>query len=68
MIQAKWTNIILDEMQENLAANRPDIPTEKPIRLRTLRNQAIPDVLVEGHEPLIETLKLPPPPPRPARS
>ena len=28
-VQAKWTNQILDEMQRNLGANRPDIPPEK---------------------------------------
>ncbi|GLZ08679.1 hypothetical protein Acsp03_61450 [Actinomadura sp. NBRC 104412] len=60
-VQAKWTNAILDEVQENLAANRPDIPTEKLTRLRNLMNKAVPDVLVEGYEPLIETLKLPDP-------
>ena len=61
LVQAKWTNTILDEMQENLCRNRPDISTEKLTRLRTLMNRAVPDVLVEGHEPLIETLKLPDP-------
>jgi predicted nucleic acid-binding protein len=61
LVQAKWTNTILDEMQENLGANRPDIPAEKLTRLRTLMNRAVPDVLVEGYEPLIDTLKLPDP-------
>ncbi|TYK47025.1 PIN domain-containing protein [Actinomadura decatromicini] len=61
LVQAKWTNAILDEMQENLAANRPDIPPEKLARLRALMNQAVPDILVEGYEPLIEGLKLPDP-------
>jgi hypothetical protein len=28
-LQAKWTSRILDEMQRNLAADRPDIPEEK---------------------------------------
>lgn len=61
LVQAKWTNAILDEMQANLAANRPDISAEKLARLRALMNRAIPDVLVEGYEPLIEALKLPDP-------
>lgn len=59
LVQAKWTNAILDEIEENLAANRPDISREKLTRLRDLMNQAIPDVLVEGYEPLIDALKLP---------
>jgi predicted nucleic acid-binding protein len=61
LVQAKWTNAILDEMQENLAANRPDIPAAKLTRLRALMSRAVPDVLVEGYEPLIEALKLPDP-------
>jgi predicted nucleic acid-binding protein len=61
LVQAKWSNAILDEMQRGLAANRPDIPAEKLARLRALMNRAVPDVLVEGHEPLIESLKLPDP-------
>ncbi|MFG2075163.1 PIN domain-containing protein [Nonomuraea maritima] len=60
-VQAKWTNRILDEMQRNLAANRPDIPAEKLAKLRCLMNSAVRDCLVEGYEPLIEGLKLPDP-------
>ncbi|MEV6150880.1 PIN domain-containing protein [Nonomuraea sp. NPDC052129] len=58
-VQARWTNGILDEMQRNLAANRPDIPAEKLDKLRCLMNSAVRDCLVEGYEPLIEGLKLP---------
>ncbi|GAA4589430.1 hypothetical protein GCM10023194_43640 [Planotetraspora phitsanulokensis] len=58
-LQAKWTNRILDEMQRNLAANRPDIPEEKLGKLRILMNSAVRDCLVEGYEPLVEGLKLP---------
>ncbi|GII93549.1 PIN domain-containing protein [Sinosporangium siamense] len=60
-IQAKWTNAILDEMQRNVVANRPDIPEERLGKLRSLMNSAVRDCLVEGHEPLIEGLKLPDP-------
>ncbi|MFJ2029086.1 PIN domain-containing protein [Streptosporangium sp. NPDC087985] len=60
-LQAKWTSRILDEMQRNLAANRPDIPEEKLGKLRLLMNSAVRDCLVEGYEPLIEGLKLPDP-------
>ncbi|MGJ6968859.1 hypothetical protein ACSDR0_43855 [Streptosporangium sp. G11] len=55
-LQAKWTDRILDEMQCNLAANRPDITEEKLDKLRLLMNSAVRDCLVEGYEPLIEGL------------
>ena len=60
-VQAKWTNIILDEMLAALRRNRPDIPAERLERLRDLMNKAVRDCLVTGHEPLIEGLKLPDP-------
>ncbi|MET8145108.1 PIN domain-containing protein [Sphaerisporangium sp. NPDC005288] len=58
-LQAKWSERILDEMQRNLAADRPDIPEERLTRLRLLMNTAVRDCLIEGYEPLIEGLKLP---------
>lgn len=60
-VQARWTNQILDEMQRNLGANRPDIRPEKLGNLRRLMNSAVRDCLVEGYEPLVEGLKLPDP-------
>jgi hypothetical protein len=30
LVQAKWTNEILDEMLRALTRNRPDIPSDKP--------------------------------------
>jgi hypothetical protein len=60
LVQAKWTEDILDEALGSLAHNRPDITKEKLTRLRKLINSAIPDCLVTGYEPLIEGLKLPP--------
>jgi predicted nucleic acid-binding protein len=59
LVQAKWTEEILDEVLGALARNRPDIPQERLSRLRELINSAIPDCLVTGYEPLIEGLKLP---------
>ena len=61
LVQAKWTEDILDEVFGSLARNRPDIAQEKLTRLRELINSAIPDCLVTGYEPLIEGLKLPDP-------
>lgn len=60
-VQAKWTDTILDEMRGSLAAKRPDIPASKLDRLRGLMNSAVRNCLVEGYEPLIESLKLPDP-------
>jgi predicted nucleic acid-binding protein len=61
LVQAKWTDKILDEMLEALRKNRPDISEEKADRLHGLMNAAVRDCLVVGYEPLIETLDLPDP-------
>ena len=61
LVQAKWTDQILDEMLSNLAKKRPDIPAEKLATLRELMNKAVRDCLVTGYEPLIESLRLPDP-------
>jgi predicted nucleic acid-binding protein len=58
LVQAKWTNKILDEMLRALGRNRPDISPDKLGRLRHLTNGAVRDCLVLGYEPLIEGLKL----------
>lgn len=59
LVQAKWTDQILDEMLSNLGKKRPDIPAEKLGILRGLMNKAVRDCLVTGYEPLIESLQLP---------
>lgn len=61
LVQAKWTNFILDETLAALRKNRPDIGEAKLERLRALMNKAVRDCLVTGYEPLIEGLKLPGP-------
>jgi predicted nucleic acid-binding protein len=61
LVQAKWTDKILDEMLEALRKNRPDISVEKASRLRERMNAAVRDCLVPGYEPLIEVLDLPDP-------
>ena len=61
LVQAKWTNEILDEMLRALTRNRPDIPSDKLDRLRQLMNGAIRDCLISGYEPLVEGLKPPDP-------
>jgi predicted nucleic acid-binding protein len=61
LVQAKWTDKILDEMLDALRKNFPDISEEKTTRLRGLMNDAVRDCLVSGYEPLIDSLDLPDP-------
>ena len=61
IVQAKWTDEILDEMLRALRKNLPDISEEKTDRLRERINAAVRDCLVLGYEPLIEVLDLPDP-------
>jgi predicted nucleic acid-binding protein len=61
IVQAKWTDEILDEMLEALRKNLPDISAEQASRLRERMNAAVRDCLVLGYEPLIEVLDLPDP-------
>jgi predicted nucleic acid-binding protein len=61
LVQAKWTEQILDETFHNLKTNRPDLDPVRLDRTRALMNGAIADVLVTGYEPLIEGLCLPDP-------
>lgn len=60
MVQAKWTNLILDEMSRALREQRGTDPA-KLERLRGLMNDSVRDVQVTGYEPLIEVVKLPDP-------
>lgn len=61
LVQAKWTDEILDEVFRNIKANRPDLDPARLDRTRKLMNDAIADVLVSDYEPLIEILDLPDP-------
>ncbi|MFI6815477.1 PIN domain-containing protein [Nonomuraea sp. NPDC050328] len=61
LVRAHWSAEILDEVTRNLAANRPDIPSDKLSTLCKLMNAAIPGALVSGCEELTESLKLPDP-------
>ena len=60
LVQAKWTERILDEVDWNLAKKR-GIPEDKRRRLRQLINGSVADCLVEGYEPLVDGLTLPDP-------
>ena len=60
LFAAKWTDQIHDEWTRSLLVTRPDL-TDALERTRALMDQAVPDCLVEGYEPLIEGLSLPDP-------
>ncbi|MFE1230616.1 PIN domain-containing protein [Streptomyces sp. NPDC058745] len=61
LVQAKWTDKILDETFRNIQKNCPDIQPERLQRTRELMKAAIPDVLVTRYEPLIDAVELPDP-------
>jgi hypothetical protein len=58
LVQAKWTNDILDEALGAVSKNHLDITPEQIGRLRNLMNGAVADCLVEGYESLIDSLDL----------
>lgn len=58
LVQAKWSEQILDEVDVALTRNGVSTP-EKNAERRRRMNSAVRDCLVTGHEPLIEGLKLP---------
>ena len=61
LFAARWTRQIHDEWMRNLLAERPDLSEDQLQRTRALMDQAIPDCLVEGYEPLVPALELPDP-------
>ena len=61
LIQAKWTEAILDETFQSLHTKRPDLDEARLQRTRQLMNLAVRDAVVTGHEPLIDSLHLPDP-------
>jgi hypothetical protein len=61
LVQAKWTDQILDEVFGNLATNRPDLDPQRLARTRELMNRAVRDCLVTGYEPLVAAVDLPDP-------
>lgn len=48
MVQARWTNQILDELLSPLTRNRPDIQQDKLDQLRALMNAAVRDSLTDS--------------------
>ena len=52
MVQAKWTDRILDECFDNIIADRPELSAQALARTRQLMNEAVRDCLVSGYESL----------------
>lgn len=60
LFSAKWSEAIHKEWIRNLLAERPELKDQIQ-RTRELMDEAIPDCLVEGYEPVAEGLSLPDP-------
>lgn len=58
-IEARWTNLIHEEWIGNLLQNRDDLTRPILENVRSLMDRHASNSLVEGFEPLIETLHLP---------
>jgi predicted nucleic acid-binding protein len=61
LCRARWTETILDEVFASLVAHRPELSIEALARTRELMCAAVPDCLVLGWEPIVQTLQLPDP-------
>lgn len=61
LVQAKWTDEILDEVTSALRRNLPEMDEQKLKRLRSLMIKAVRDCRVTNYEPLITALELPDP-------
>jgi len=59
LVQAKWTEQILDEVFTAVRRNRPDLDPARLDRTRTLMGTAVRDWRVSGYEPLVESVSLP---------
>ena len=61
LVQARWTDAILDETFRSIQERLPDLDPVKLARTRELMSNAIRDVLVTGYEPLIPAVTSPDP-------
>lgn len=59
VVQAKWTEEILDETFRNIQKNRPELDPRRLQRTRELMCEAVPDCLIHGYESLKDGLTLP---------
>lgn len=61
VVQAKWTDRILDECFASILRRLPHLLPQKLEATRAAMNLAVPDVLVSGYESLIADVDLPDP-------
>jgi predicted nucleic acid-binding protein len=61
LVQARWTEEILDEVFEALRRNRPELDPARLDRTRVLMGTAVRDWKITEYESLIDVLKLPDP-------
>ncbi len=61
MFRARWTMDIHEEWIRNLLKKRDDLTRDQLEANRDLMIRVIPDSIVTGYEPIIETLELPDP-------
>ena len=61
LIQAKWTDAILDETFRSILRRHADLDQDKLANTRRLMNGAVRDCLICGYEPLIDAVELPDP-------
>src|SRR3954462_6891521 len=61
LVQAKWTEQILDETFGALKRERPELDQARLDRTRALMGTAVRDWKITDYEPLIDSLKLPDP-------
>ncbi len=61
VVQAKWTDRILDETFRSIAEKRPGLSPASLLRTRALMNGAVEDALLVVDEQLIASLRLPDP-------
>jgi predicted nucleic acid-binding protein len=61
LVQAKWSDEILDECFRAIGRERPELSAEALARTRRLMTEAIPDCMVSGHASLVDGLTLPDP-------
>jgi len=59
LFRTRWTDAIHDEWTRSLRIDKPDITPEQIARYRSAINDAVPDCLVTGYEPLMKGLVLP---------
>ena len=59
IVQARWSEQILDECLGSVARERPDVTQQQLVRLRALMTAALPAAVVRDFESLVRGIELP---------